>query len=253
MMVAGHQPNYLPYLGFFDKIDRADAFVVVDDVQFVKRGPFGWMHRNRVRTPEGWTWLSVPIKTHGRFHQTIREAEIDPARGWERKHGKTIEWNYRTAPFFAEYAGFFRETYARRWERLADLSVHLIRGMMEMFGLKKPVHLSSELGASGKGTELVIDLCRKTGADAYLSGVHGRDYLDQGRVAEAGVKLVFQEFRHPVYPQAFPGPFVPYLSAVDLLMNAGPRSLAVMRGEGEWGFVGEAAAEDMDHEEGRDD
>lgn len=248
MMVAGHQPNYLPYLGFFDKIDRADVFVIVDNVQFVKRGPFGWMHRNRVRTPEGWTWLSVPVKTHGRFHQTIRDAEIDHARRWERKHWKSIEWSYRATPFFAEYEGFFRETFARTWDRIADLSTHLIRGMMEMFGLRKPVLFSSELGATGKGTDLVIDLCRKTGADTYLSGVHGKDYLDVGRVAEAGVKLVYQEFRHPVYPQAFPGPFVPYLSALDLLMNVGPKSLSVLRGEGEWGFVSGAAPEDLGQE-----
>ncbi len=249
MMVAGHQPNYLPYLGFFDKIDRADAFVIVDDVQFVKRGPFGWMHRNRVRTPEGWAWLSVPIKTHGRYHQTIREAEIDHARGWEKKHWKSIEWNYRGAPHFAAYAGFFREAFERRWDRLVDLSVHLIRGMMGMLGIEKPLHLSSELGAKGKGTDLIVDLCRKTGAEAYLSGVHGRDYLDMARVEAAGVRLVFQEFRHPVYAQAFGGPFVPHLSAVDLIMNAGPASRAVMRGEGEGGFVESPPSENMDEEE----
>src|SRR3989338_6081487 len=100
MLITGHQPNYIPYAGFFHKIVQAEAFVIVDNVQFVKRGPFGWIHRNKIRTQSGWDWLTVPVITKGKFSQKINETIIDNKMPWRRKHWKTIEFNYRKAPHF---------------------------------------------------------------------------------------------------------------------------------------------------------
>lgn len=233
MILTAHQPNYLPYLGFFDKVARADRFLVVDNVQFVKRGPFGWMHRNRIRTnsPRGWDWLSVPVLTKGRYTQRIRDAEIDPSVPWARKHWKAIEWNYRRAPHFREYAEPFRALYARPWKWFCEMTCAFLELLLDLFGLGRRLERTTDLGIEGQSTELVLAMCRTTGAETYLSGVHGRDYLDREAFTRAGVRLVFQEFRCPVYPQCWPGEFVPNLSAVDLLFNCGPESRKVLAGD----------------------
>ncbi len=228
MLLVGHQPNYLPYLGFVHKIAQADAFVLVDNVQFVKRGPFGWIHRNRVLTRQGPLWLTVPVLTKGKFTQTIQETTINNALPWAHKHWRTIEIAYGKARHFARYAPPFAELYARRWEKLTDLNEALILAILAAFEIDVPVQKASALGVSGKATEYVINLCRKAGADAYLSGVHGQDYLEPARFQAEGIALRFQAFAHPVYPQAHPGAFTANLSAIDLLFNCGPESRKIL-------------------------
>jgi hypothetical protein len=141
MILTGHQPNYLPYAGFFEKIARSDRFLVVDNVQFVKRGTFGWMHRNRIRSgsPEGWDWLSVPVLSKGRFHQKILEAEVDNSTPWARKHWRALEWNYRKAPHFATYAEAFREHYERPWKSFCELTCAFIELLLRLLGTPSPV------------------------------------------------------------------------------------------------------------------
>lgn len=235
MILTGHQPNYLPYAGFFHKIAQADRFLIVDTVQFVKRGPFGWMHRNRIRTdtPQGWDWLSVPVLTKGRFTQRICDATIDPALPWARKHLRALEWNYRKAKHFGDYAAEFKALYEREWVRFADLACAFIELLLRLVGIRRTADRTSALGIGGESTGLVAAMCRATGADTYLSGRHGKDYLDTAALESAGVKTVFQEFAPPVYLQCQPGPFVPSLSVVDLLFNCGPRSLGVILGDRE--------------------
>lgn len=233
MIVTGHQPNYLPYPGFFEKIARADLFVVVENVQFVKRGPFGWIHRNKIRTGDGWDWLTVPVLTKGKFTQTIRETRINNAEPWARKHWRSIEWNYGKAPHFAAHADALRAVYERKWEWVWELSVELIRLILGWLAVRTPVKISQDLGIAGEATDLVVDICRKTGADTYLSGAHGKDYLEAAKFDAAGLKLVFQEFEPRVYPQTPPGPFVPNLSVLDLIFNCGPDSRRVLLEGGE--------------------
>lgn len=233
MILTGHQPNYLPYPGFFHKIARADRFLVVDTVQFVKRGTFGWMHRNRIRTssPRGWDWLSIPVLTKGKFTQKICDAEIDPAVPWARKHWRAIEWNYRRARYFGEYAAEFRALYERHWTRFCELTCAFIDLLLRLLGIPRPFERTSTLGVAGEATGLVLAMCRAAGAEAYLSGVHGRDYLDAEEFRRAGIRLEFQEFTCPEYPQCWPGPFVPDLSVIDLLFNCGPESRKVLLGD----------------------
>jgi hypothetical protein len=233
MILTGHQPNYLPYAGFFEKIARSDRFLVVDNVQFVKRGTFGWMHRNRIRSgsAEGWDWLSVPVLSKGRFTQEIREAEIDNSTPWPRKHWRSIEWNYRKAPHFRTYADRFRDLYERPWKKFCELSCAFIELILDLLGLPRSMDRTSALGISGESTGLVVAMCKATGADTYLSGVHGRDYLDAGEFERHGIRLVFQDFAGSAYPQCWPGPFVPNLSVIDVLFNCGPDSLKVITGD----------------------
>ncbi len=230
MLLTGHQPNYLPYPGFFHKILQADLFLVVDTVQFVKRGPFGWIHRNRIRTegPEGWSWLTVPVITHDRYLQSIRETRIDNRLPWRRKHWRTIENLYRGASGFPLFAPALEEIYAREWDSLSDLNETLIREIMALLQIRTPIRKLSDLKADGKSTELIVNFCRDLGADEYLSGTHGRDYLDQGSFERAGIRLTFQEFACPRYPQRLAGAFVPNLSIIDLLMCCGERSREVL-------------------------
>jgi len=233
MVLTGHQPNYLPYPGFFHKIARADRFLVVDNVQFVKRGTFGWMHRNRIRTGsvQGWDWLSVPVLTKGRFTQKISEAELDPAVPWARKHWRTLEVNYRRAKYFREYEAEFRALYEKPWTAFSDMTCAFIEMLLRLLGIPRTCDRTSALGIAGESTGLVLAMCRAVGADTYLSGVHGRDYLDAAEFERAGVRLVFQEFTCPEYPQAWPGPYIPNLSVVDLLFNRGPDSRKVLLGD----------------------
>jgi hypothetical protein len=231
MIVAGHQPNYLPYLGFFHKMAQCDTFVIVDTVQFVKRGPFGWIHRNKIRTKEGWMWLTVPVLTKGKYTQRIMDVYINNSIPWRRKHWKSIWLNYQKAPYFNRYADFFYEVYNKEWEKLADLNEALILYIKESLGIKTRVLKASTLGVGGKATELIIDICEKLGADVYLHGVHGKDYVDTNQMQERGIKSLFQEFYHPRYSQ-LNEPFVANLSVIDLLFNEGERGLEIlMKGE----------------------
>ena len=231
MILTGHQPNYLPYLGFFHKIYRCDVFVIADNVQWVKRGPFGWVSRNKIRTPDGWRWLTVPVLVKGRFTQKIMETKINNTLPWARKHWGSLKTHYGKAPYFSQYADFFDEAYNRRhWEFFVDLSAHMILYLMKALGVERPVKKSSELKAEGKGDEWIIDMCRKGGADAYLHGMHGKDYIDVKKFEAAKIRCLYDNFQHPVYRQQFQ-PFISHLAVVDLLFNHGPESLAILLGE----------------------
>lgn len=228
MILTGHQPNYLPYLGFFHKLAYSDVFAIVDNVQFVKRGTFGWMNRNRIRTKDGWMWLTVPVLTKGKYHQLIIETKINNDLPWARKHFNAIYHNYHTAPYFKKYSGFFEDIYKRRWDNLVDLNIEIILYIIKELGVKiKKIVKCSDIGVKGKASEYVIDICKRLNADTYLSGLHGKDYLDEKLFLEENIKLSYQEFVHPVYKQQFEG-FVPGLSVIDLLFNCGPESLGIL-------------------------
>lgn len=223
MIVAGHQPNYIPYAGFFHKAAHCDTFVLVDTVQYVKRGPFGWINRNRIRTATGWIWLTVPVITKGRYLQAIKDTEIDNSTDWARKHWAGIQRNYQPAPYFKQYADFFSDLYRREWTYLAELNEAIIRYLMVQLNIKTNILKSSGIHAVGKATDLIIDICKKLNADAYLHGKHGYDYVDDDKMNQHNIKSLYQEFKHPVYPQRYQ-PFIPELGVIDLLFNCGPES-----------------------------
>ena len=226
MIVAIHQPQYLPWLGYFDKIDRADVFCFLDNVQYKKNE---WQNRNRIKTAGGWQWMTVPV--HYRFGQSIRTIAIDLRADWRRRHLQAIRTNYGSAPYFDRYFGFFEELYEKEWEYLGDLNIRAVErlcGVMEM-GAVRTIRASA-MTLPSDPTGRLIEICRQLGADTYLAGEGGAAYMDLNRFSESGINVVFQNFNHPDYRQLF-GPFQSRLSIIDLLMNHGPESVGIIRGE----------------------
>jgi WbqC-like protein family len=214
------QPSYLPWLGYFDQMCKADVFVWYDDVQFDKHG---WRNRNRVKGPNGPLWLTVPILHKGRAEQPINAVEIDNRAAWSRKHLRSVAQLYARAPFRDAVLPRLSELLLRPWERLIDLDIATTEWLAGEFGIRTPRHSASQLLIDGDRNARLINLCRHFRATRYISGDAARAYLDVAQFAAAGIEVVWHSYQHPHYPQLH-GEFVPYLSALDLLLNVGPEA-----------------------------
>lgn len=223
MRVAIHQPQFLPWLGYLDKIDRADLFVVLDCVQFKKHE---WQNRNRIRTAQGWQWLTVPV-LH-RFGQRIAEVRINAQVGWRDQHLRALHMHYGKAPHRDRVLSGLREIYHEPWSGLADLNLAVLRWLLRAFGIATPLRLASEMALREEPTDRLIDICRTVGATDYLAGAGAAGYMDLPRFEASGIRLEVQEFRHPVYPQCYE-PFLPGMAAVDLLFACGDEALDRLR------------------------
>lgn len=223
MRVAIHQPQFLPWLGYLDKIDRADLFVLLDSVQFKKNE---WQNRNRIRTARGSQWLTVPV-LHD-FGQPIKDVRINQTTDWRAKHLKALEMHYARAAHREPVLAGLRALYKQSWDRLADLNVAVLRWLLGEFGIKTPLRLSSDMQLPEEPTERLIEICRTVGATSYLAGAGARDYMDFKKFGAAGIPVEMQDFRHPVYRQCYE-PFLPGLAAIDLLLTCGGQSLHSLR------------------------
>jgi WbqC-like protein len=227
--VAIHQPHYLPWLGYLAKWAAADLLVVLDTVQYEKNG---WQNRNRINTKDGPRWLTVPVRA--RLGTTIADVEIDSRQDWARRHLRAIEHAYARAPHFRHYAAALAAFYAVSWSRLAPLAVASARWLATAVGIATPMRLASELGvAATDRTGRLLGLCRAVGATVYLAGRDGVRYLDLDQFQAAGIAVCAQEYAHPVYAQP-QGEFVPFLSALDLLLTHGDDALAILRQGDHW-------------------
>jgi len=211
VLVAIHQPHYLPWLGYLHRMAQADLFILLDHVQF-ERG--NYQNRTQIRVNGAPHWLTVPVLQRSQ-KERIAEKMIDTRQDWAATHCETLRRAYggmATAPL--------RAVYQTPWERLVDLNAAMLHFLRAALGIHTPLVNSSELGAQGAKSELVLNLCKAVGAQGLLVGLGGsRQYLDREAFARAGIELVFQEFKHPVYPQRGPAPFTAGLSAVDFLFN----------------------------------
>ena len=204
---------------------RADVMVLLDAVQFpIGRG---WMNRNRLKSAHGDLWLTVPVHRKGRGRQEIRAVELFEDSDWRRTHLRGIRQHYARAPFLADYRPRIEGIYRGDDRRLLDLNLALIRLLHESFGIGCRLRLQSELGVEGKGTALLVDLCRAAGADTYLALPQAAKYLEAARFREAGIDLCFLRFEPPIYPQLW-GEFRYNLSALDLLLCHGPKSADII-------------------------
>ncbi|WP_420349346.1 WbqC family protein [Pelagibius sp.] len=229
MIVSIMQPAYLPWLGFFDRIAASDIFILLDHVEIDRNSKTKFANRNRVRTAQGWSWLTVPIRSKGKHGELrLNEIEVNNETNWPGKHWRAIELNYRRAPYFADYAAPFRTLLETRWTHLADLNAAGLKIFMEALTLNKTVLSSSEMDCRETKDKLILELCRKVGATTYLSGPFGRDYLNPVDFEAAGVELLIHDYDHPQYNQSFDG-FEPYMSTLDLLFNHGTGSLQILR------------------------
>ena len=222
------QPGYLPWLGFFEQMCRADVFVYYDDVQYDKHG---WRNRNRIKTQHGPTWLTVPVRHSGLGLPRILDVEIDNRQPWARKHLASIRQAYARAPYLSDHLAAFGDVLSRRWRYLVDLDMATVSLMASSFGVVPVIARSSELGIGGSRSERLVSICQHFGASTYLSGAVARDYLDVPLFERSGIRVEWQDFVHPMYPQQH-GEFTPYMSALDLLLNCGPRSRGVLEGTG---------------------
>jgi len=217
MILSVHQPQYLPWLGYFDKIAKSDCFVFLDCVQYKKRE---FQNRNKIRTRDGWIWLTVPVISKSKGFQLINEVLINNSIGWQNKHLKSIICCYKNAKYFNEHIGFFENIYNKKFEKLIDINLAIIYYLLEQFSIKTKIFFESSLSISTKKTQRIIDICKKLNADTYLSGIGGKDYLDEELFEKENIKLIYQDFKHPVYKQCYE-PFIPYMSAIDFLFNCG--------------------------------
>lgn len=221
MIAAIHQPQYLPWLGYFDKMARADVFCYLDTVQYKKNE---WQNRNRIKTATGWQWITVPVTY--KFPQKINEVKINPNTRWQKKHYQALLTNYRKTPYYSDYTELFERTYAYEWEYIADLNICLTEELRGKMGIHRPVCRSSDLDlTTDDPTGRLIEICRSLNADTYLAGAGGVDYMDLDQFRDHNINLIVQDFQHPIYPQPF-GAFVSNLSGVDFLFSCGPDGFA---------------------------
>ncbi len=219
MIIAIHQPNYLPYLGFFDKLKRSDIFVIYDDAQFNK-GDFH--HRNKIRIYHGWKWLTVPIeKKRIPINEiVIRNEPVNNKKNWQEIQFNEIYDNYKDTPYFPIYEKKLKDIYCNDYNMLLDLNMSLINFISSAFNITTKIVFSSDLSFKSGSTQRLVDIVEALDGDVYLSGPAGRKYLDVSLFNNKGIEISYQDFDHPVYRQRYKG-FIPNLSAIDALFNIG--------------------------------
>ncbi|GIU70566.1 MAG: hypothetical protein KatS3mg003_0045 [Candidatus Nitrosocaldaceae archaeon] len=233
MRITIHQPNFLPYPGFFLKVYQADILVIGDSVQYSKKG---FTNRNKIKTQHGAKWLSVPIIRN--LPQTIDNVLINnmPINGktWNETHLNTLRVNYSKAKFYDKYIDDIRIIYNKEWKYLAEFNLGLIKHILFILGIKKDIILLSSLNVEGKSSDLIVNICKKLGADEYISGIGGKNYLDEKLLESNSIKLFYSKFNCPEYEQQFPQlGFIPNLSIIDMLFNVGSDTLKLIVENGE--------------------
>jgi hypothetical protein len=232
MKVAIHQPQFFPYPGFFHKLSLADAFVIMDDVQYDKR----FTNRNQILAPQGPTWLTVPIDKADKFMPN-NMVKVNNALPWREEHWKKITYSYKNSSCFTLYREYLEGLYQREHESLFELDLETTKMVMKWLDIDIPVVKESELGVPGESTQRLANVCKAMGADTYVSGAGGRNYMDEKIFAEQGVKLEFQHYEPTPYPQRFVNEFVPNLSILDMLFNIGPEGRKLVGSPAQPGIV----------------
>ena len=218
-VVVIHQPDFVPYLGFFHRFLHADLYIALDHVQFVNGSSRAWTHRDKIKAAQGEKWLTISVKKAPR-DTAINRIELSTDTDWRRDNLRLLHENYCKAPYYAELITEIEHLYAQPCNSLRDFNLASIEMLMDMLDVRIPWTWSSSLGPAGTKNELLADLLQRVSATHYLSGVGARDYFDPAPFARAGIEVIWQDFTHPVYEQQF-GKFVPYLSALDVLFNHG--------------------------------
>lgn len=209
----------MPYLGFFDKMAESNAFIILDDTQIQKNS---YLNRNKIKTPNGSIWLTIPTKGH--LSQKINEVEIDDSKHWRNDHLKSIYFNYKKAKNFAKIYPKLEKIYQNKENNLAKFNFLTINFLAKELKLKPKFYFSSEFGLREKGSKLLLAIAKKLKADVYLSGEMGKEYLQVEIFKKEGIKVEFQKFKAKPYRQLW-GKFIPNLSALDFLMCDGRKNI----------------------------
>ncbi len=231
MILTGHQPVYLSWLGLFHKIALADKFIFLDTVQYLKKD---WNNRNKIKTANGIIWLTVPIITKGKFEQDVCDTYINNQMNWREKHWKSIHLNYKKAKYFDDYKDFFEGLYKKEWNNLTELNREITKYLLKVLGIKTEWIEAKELGLKGihggtnkEKTNLIIEMCKKTKCINFIFGTLGRDYAHRESFDKENIRIYFQDYNHPMYEQLW-GKFESHLSVIDLLFNHGPESMKII-------------------------
>lgn len=220
MKISIHQPNYLPWLGYFHKMAMSDIFVLLDDAQYPRGKTI--ISRVKIKTANGLHWLTVPVKNGSRYGK-INDINIADDPNWQKKHWRTIEYSYQKAPYFEKYASGIKKVLMTDWQRLINLNAMLIRLMKDFLNIEAKVIFSSEISDPNlNGKEKIFNIIESLKADVYITGQGqgSKRYINPDDFKERGIKLINQDFRHPVYPQMW-DKFEQGLSIIDMLFNCG--------------------------------
>jgi len=224
MIITAHQSVYLPWLGLFHKIALADCYVFLDSVQYLKKD---WNNRNKIKTSQGWSYLTVPVYSKNKFSQILSDVKINNNINWSNKHWKSIKLLYKKTPYFDKYAPFFEELYSKKWDFLNDLNREIMIFILKELGITTKWIEGSTLNLKGTKTDLVIDICKKLNADIYIFGALGRNYAEKDKFDRENIKIIFQDYNHPIYQQRFKD-FEPYMSVIDLMFNHGKEAYNII-------------------------
>jgi len=229
--IAIQQPEHLPWLGFFNKMLRVDEYIFLDNVQFKKRY---FENRNKIISTDnsaGWDWITAPVVTKDRFTQNINEVEIDYTQNWQAKYLNKIKWHYRKYEYFAEVFVEIEKIINRNFIKLLELNIALIQFVREYLNINTPTVLASEI-CHGRGSDLILKLCKLRRADVYLSGPDGRNYLNLPEFQNLNIQVEYHDYAHPQYEQQYDkttGNFISHLSVLDLLFNCGRNSIEILK------------------------
>ena len=228
MILTIMQPAYLPWLGYFDRLLKSDCFVLLDHVSMDRNSKTKFTNRNRIRTSQGASWLTVPIQTSGmQGNCPISQLTIQKDSPWKRKHLASIRENYARSSHVLDHIDFLDDAYSREWDSLSSLCDHLTTWMMNTIGLDIEVIRSSDMKLGNTGSDLILEICQEVRSTKYLSGPFGRDYLDVNDFSKNSIEVLFHDYEHPEYSQAWPG-FESHMSCLDLILNHGDTSLAIL-------------------------
>lgn len=216
-LLSAHQPNYLPYPGLIGKIMMSDKFIYVSNVQFDKKS---WQNRNRIKTGNGPIWLTVPTITKSKFNQKICDVEINNKVNWRKKHFQSIRLNYKKSQYYSTYIDFFENIYSKEWEYLYDLDVFIMNFILDELDVKTEILYDKDFEFSGNKTDFLIDMCKKTNCNIYLSNKGSENYVDIETFENNNLDHVYMNYIGTEYNQCFYG-YDPYLSIIDMLFNCG--------------------------------
>lgn len=220
MTVGIIQSSYIPWRGFFDFISSVDLFIFYDDVQYTRRD---WRNRNRIKTPLGGQWLSVPVKYNRTINTVIDRTPIDYSQPWQQIHIDRLRANYRTTPYFESYIEAFADILNQPWSSISQLNVALCQWIMTLLHIKTRVKMSRDLQAQGTKSVRLLNLAKQVGANTYVSGPSAASYLDLELFRRDGIRVEYKTYDYPPYPQPW-GPFLGHVTVLDLLFNLGPNA-----------------------------
>jgi len=218
-ILTAHQTAYLPYCGLIHKISLCDTFCAFNEVTMSNDD---WERRQYIKVANGITLLTVPLKMKGYRDKKISEIEVDNSQNWQKKHFQSIKFAYMKAKYFKEYEPFLLRFYSMEWQYLVDLNEYFLKWVLDLLQIKVEFAKASDFHFEGQKSDLVLDMCKKLGADIYIFGSQGKNYADKEAFEQAGIKLYFQQYNHPVYPQLW-GNFIHNMSVIDLLFNVGAK------------------------------